>query len=184
MNINLLPWRDAHQKRKKIEALCILGAACLFSICLVMYVSMSFSSKLADEKTVVKYLDSKISALDKSLLEINNLEEKKSKLLAQVNILQKLQVQRTETAQIFDELVYSIPDELTFSDVERVGDKLIISGIASSNSDVSRLMKNIEDSVLLRDPRLLEIEKQTLNEILSYKFYIDVRVESFAGTTH
>ena len=176
--MNLLPWRGALKKRRKKQNLATVLVAVSFAVCLVVFVTLGLGINIAKEKSAVQYLNKKISSLDKHLLEIKDLEIKKIELIAKINILQKLQMRRADTAKIFDELVAAIPTDITLLNVRRTSERVFITGLANSNSDVSQFMKNIERSVILDNARLLEIEQQVLDSGLINQFYMDFEVGS------
>jgi type IV pilus assembly protein PilN len=176
--INLLPWRETLKKRKRKENLLTVSLSAGFAVSFVMFVVLGLSVSVSKEESVVEYLNDKISSLDKNLTEIRSLEVKKTELITKTNVLQKLQMRRTDAAQIFDELVIATPDEITLFAVQRTGNRVDISGFANSNSDVSQFMKNIERSTLLHNVHLIEIEKQSKNKDFSSRFYVDFDVGS------
>jgi type IV pilus assembly protein PilN len=178
IQMNLLPWRKALNERKRKENLAVISFAAGFAVCLVILIILGLNMAIANEKRVVQYLNNKISSLDKNLQEIRGLETKKTNLIAKINVLQKLQIRRADTAKIFDELVAAIPDNITLSDVQRTGERVAISGFADSNSDVSQFMKNIERSTLLDSARLLEIEQILINDAFINQFYMDFKIGS------
>ena len=178
IQMNLLPWRKALNERKRKENLAIISFAAGFAVCLVILIILGLNMTIANEKRVVQYLNNKISSLDKNLQEIRGLETKKTNLIAKINVLQKLQIRRADTAKIFDELVAAIPDNIILSNVQRTGERVAISGFADSNSDVSQFMKNIERSTLLDSARLLEIEQILINDAFINQFYMDFEIGS------
>jgi type IV pilus assembly protein PilN len=178
IQMNLLPWRKTLNERKRKENLATISFAAGFAACLVILTILGLSMSIANEKIVVQYLNNKISSLDTNLQEIRGLETKKTNLIAKINVLQKLQIRRADTAKIFDELVAVIPDNITLSNLQRTGDRVAISGFADSNSDVSQFMKNIERSTLLDSARLLEIEQILINDAFINQFYMDFKIGS------
>ena len=178
IHINLLPWRSILKKRRKKQNLSTIIVAVGFASCLVVFITIGLSVNIAKEKSAVQYLNKKIRSLDKYLLEIEGLETKKIELIAKINILQKLQIRRADTAKIFDELVMAIPSDITLLDVRRSSEKVAIIGFAKSNSDVSQLMKNIERSSLLNNARLIEIENELIDGGVMSKFSMDFEVGS------
>ena len=175
IHMNLLPWRIALEKRRKKQNLTAIIVAAGFASCLVVFINLGLGVNLAKEKSALQYLNNKIRSLDKYLLEIEGLETKKIELIEKINILQKLQIRRADTAKVFDELVAAIPTKITLLDVTRSSKKVVITGFAKSNSDVSQLMKNIERSYLLENARLIEIEQEqkAAGSGMISRFYMD-----------
>ena len=178
IHMNLLPWRSVLKKRRKKQNITTILVVVGFAGCLVVFATLGLGINIAKEKSAVQYLNKKISSLDKHLLEIEGLEIKKIELIAKINVLQKLQIRRADTAKIFDELVAAIPTDITLLNVRRTSERVAITGFANSNSDVSQFMKNIERSVILNNARLLEIEQKTLDSGVINQFYMDFEVGS------
>src|SRR5690606_40278010 len=56
---------------------------------------------------------------------------------------------------VFDELVRTLPDGVYYTSVKRAGDLYTINGVAESNNRISRLMRNLGDSVWFGEPTLI-----------------------------
>ena len=105
-----------------------------------------------------KYLDEQIAIVDKEIEEINTLEKEKAALLARMKVIQELQGTRPVIVHIFDEIAKNLPEQAYLLDVKRVGDKINLEGVADSNDYVSQLMRNLNDSPWLTNPKLTVIE--------------------------
>ena len=176
--MNLLPWRQAVRSRRKKENITTIVIAAFVAACLVFLITLGLSIKIGKEEKNVRYLQNKITSLDKTLEEIKGLEVKKTELIGKINVLQGLHSPRADTAKIFDELVVAIPTDIILVNVKRIGGTISLEGFANSNSDVSILMKNIERSPLLTNARLMEIEQQVINSDITNQFYMDIQVKS------
>ena len=60
--------------------------------------------------------------------------------------------------RIFDEIVNTLPEGVYLTAVIQTGEALQITGVAESNARVSSLMRNIEKSDWLTEPKLQIIE--------------------------
>lgn len=157
-HINLLPWREELRKRRQKE----FGVAALGSVFIaagiLILVHMQFNSVISYQENRNKYLEQQIAQLDEKIKEINTLDEEKKRLLARMQIIQRLQASRPEIVHLFDELVAAIPDGLYFEKVKQESNIVNISGYAQSNARVSSIMRRLGKSPWFRDPRLLEIK--------------------------
>ncbi|MDG1473640.1 MAG: PilN domain-containing protein, partial [Porticoccaceae bacterium] len=93
-------------------------------------------------------------------------------------ILQTIQIARSHSAVIFDELVNATPEGVRLTSIKRVDGTLSLLGMARSNRDVSTLMRNLDDSFLLTDSHLVEIEKKAAKTDKNYAFNISSSVHS------
>ena len=103
-------------------------------------------------------LKTEIAALDKRIEEILDLEAKKERLLARMEIIEQLQRSRPEIVHVFDELVRTLPDGVRLTSVKQSGRRLEIKGDAESNTRVSAFMRNIDKSKWLTQPDLEVVE--------------------------
>jgi type IV pilus assembly protein PilN len=103
-------------------------------------------------------LKTEIDALDKRIKEILDLEASKERLLARMEIIERLQSSRPEIVHVFDQLVRTLPDGVYLKSIKQTGPQLEIKGAAESNTRVSAFMRNIDKSGWLKDPDLEVVE--------------------------
>ena len=85
-------------------------------------------------------------------------ETRAERLLARMEIIDRLQRSRPEVVHLFDELVNTLPEGAHLTEVRQTNARLEINGAAQSSTRVSALMRNINDSEWLRDPGLNVVE--------------------------
>ena len=95
-----------------------------------------------------------IAFFDKKITAIKSIEEKKSKLLAKINLIQQLQESRPQIVHLFDEIPKATPDGAFLTKLTQKGDDIIFEGKSQSNSRVSAFMRAIEASHWLYKPTL------------------------------
>lgn len=157
-HINLLPWREELRKRRQKDfGIAALGAVLVTAGILVL-VHMQFNSVIDYQQSRNRFLEEQIAQLDEKIKEINALDDEKKRLLARMQIIQRLQASRPEIVHLFDELVIAIPDGLYFEKLTQESDKVGISGYAQSNARVSSIMRRLAKSAWFNDPKLLEIK--------------------------
>ena len=159
-HINLLPWREELRKRRQQEFGVIAGGAVGAMALIVLLVHLQYNAWIAYQEERNEFLNQQIAALDKKIKEIKGLEEEKQRLLARMEIIQKLQSSRPEIVHVFDELVRTLPEGVYYSAVSQKGDRLDLRGVAQSNARVSSLMRNIDKSSWLAQPNLKSIVAQ------------------------
>jgi len=157
--INLLQWRETHRVEKNQDYYVVLA---LF-LCLAAAVAFG-GFKYAEDK--VKFqesrnnrLNSEIALLQEELKEITQLEETKNNLLARMEIIQQLQGQRPQIVHTFYEIASRLPDGIYLTAMRQQGtDGIDLEGKAESNARVSALMRRLDRSDYLKNPRLQIIE--------------------------
>jgi len=123
-----------------------------------------------------RFLKSEIASLDKQIAEIKKLKEQTDALLQRKRVIESLQVNRSETVHLFNELARQLPTGVYLKSIKQEGQKITLTGYAQSNARVSTLMRNLDDSPLLERPVLIEIKatqvgKRRLNEFAMSIFF-------------
>ncbi|MDD2723094.1 MAG: PilN domain-containing protein [Methylovulum sp.] len=152
--INLLPWREELRKQKKQDFLNSLALGALVSIMILGIIHSYYEGLKSYQERRNKLLQDEIALLDKKITDINSIEEKKSKLLAKIDLLQKLQESRPEIVHLFDEIPKITPDGVFLTKFTQLGTDLAFEGKSQSNARVSAMMRNIEASQWLNSPSL------------------------------
>ena len=103
-------------------------------------------------------LKKEIVKLDAQIADIQDLENRKHRLVARMEIIEKLQRKRPEIVHQFDELVHTVPEGVYLTEIKQNGNKLEIHGVAQSSTRVSTFMRNIDTSVWMDNPVLQVVE--------------------------
>jgi type IV pilus assembly protein PilN len=103
-------------------------------------------------------LKKEIVKLDAQIADIQNLENKKQRLTARMEIIERLQRKRPEIVHLFDELVKTVPEGIYLTSVKETGKKLELHGIAQSSTRVSTFMRNIDSASWMDNPVLQVVE--------------------------
>jgi type IV pilus assembly protein PilN len=156
--INLLPWREAQRKERKLAFLVALGVAVLAAMVTTFAAYLMFDSLISGQQRRNQTLRTQIKLLDKQIEEINSLESEKQKFIARMEIIEKLQRSRPEIVHVFDEIVRALPEGVYLTAVKQNGTKLKFDGMAQSSTRVSAFMRNIDGSQWLRNPELLVVQ--------------------------
>ncbi|HEX9584713.1 MAG TPA: PilN domain-containing protein [Gammaproteobacteria bacterium] len=155
--INLLPWREELRKQRNKEFGISAAVAVLLMGAVVAGVHYHFQERIAFQQKRNAFLEAEIAKLDQKIKQIQQIDAEKQRLLARMQIIQKLQSSRPEIVHLFDEFVRTIPEGVYFTNITQKGRDLKIQGVAQSNARVSTLMRQMEASDYLENPALVEI---------------------------
>ena len=155
--INLLPWREELLKRKQKNFLNAIALSALVGIIIMGLLHAYIAGLNTYQEQRNQLLLSEIGLLDKKIVDIKNIEEKKHKLLAKIDLIQKLQESRPEIVHLFDEIAKTTPDGVFLTKFTQTGSELIFEGKSQSNARVSAFMRAIESSPWLQTPGLTVI---------------------------
>jgi len=156
--INLLPWREELRKKKQkdfINAI-VLSVLLGFIIIGLIHTYIAGLNSYQDQRNLI--LQNEITLLDKKIVDIKDIEEKKRKLLAKIDLIQKLQESRPEIVHLFDEIPKTTPDGVFLTKFTQTGSELIFEGKSQSNARISAFMRAIETSNWLQTPTLNVIQ--------------------------
>jgi len=152
--INLLPWREELRKQRQVDFLIFLVGGIVTSIFIMLAVHFTIDNIIDNQKSRNRFIQSEISVLDKKIKEIKKLDKTKSKLLARMEVIQRLQSSRPEIVHMFDQLAETVPEGVYLTKFSQKGKSLAIAGNAQSNTRVSAYMRNLELSPWLKGTSL------------------------------
>jgi type IV pilus assembly protein PilN len=156
--INLLPWRQQQRaQRQKEFGLFSLGAV-LAALAVTLFTSWGVSAAIDRQRERNELLKAEIAELDRRITEILGLEAQKQRLLARMEIIERLQRSRPEVVHVFDQLSRTLPEGVYLTSVKQSDRRLEIKGVAQSSTRVSTFMRNIEASPWLQEPQLQLVE--------------------------
>jgi type IV pilus assembly protein PilN len=176
--INLLPWREAQRKERKLAFMVALGAAAVCAFVVMGAVYMLYNAMIDAQVRRNELLQQQIKILDRQIEEINNLEQTKRQFIARMEIIEKLQRSRPEIVHVFDQIVKTLPDGVYLTSVTQAGEHLKFTGVAQSSTRVSAFMRNIDASQWMRNPTLEVI--QSASGVFGSSFTLDAE-ETAAG---
>ncbi len=156
--INLLPWREAQRKERKLKFMVALGGAAACACVVTGAVYLLYNAMIDAQVARNELLKQQITVLDRDIEEINDLEQTKKQFIARMEIIEKLQRSRPEIVHLFDQIVKTLPDGVYLTGVTQSGDHLKFSGVAQSSTRVSAFMRNIDSSPWMKNPTLEVIQ--------------------------
>ncbi len=180
--INLLPWRaELRQKRKQEFFVALLGAV-IVGAALVYLSKLTVQGWTTAQRGRNEILRSEIAVLDKQIAEIKGLESQRERLLARMRVIDQLQRSRPEVVHLFDEIVKTVPEGVSLTDVVQQGGRIELRGLAQSSTRVSALMRNIDGSQWLKDPSLDVVETVATGNDKESKFKVFAQQVPMAGS--
>lgn len=163
VRINLLPHREIARKARQQQfyVFCVVSMLAAGLIALAVHLFMGELISRQEQRN--RFLEQEIAVLDKQIVEIRNLREQIDALLSRKKVIESLQGDRAESVHLLSELVRRMPEGVYLDQVEQKGKTVTIKGYAQSNARVSHLMRALEGSDYLHDPRLIEVQAATVS---------------------
>jgi type IV pilus assembly protein PilN len=156
--INLLPHREQARKVRRREFMVGAGGAVVLAIIVAGVGKVVYQTWIDAQLEKNNILKKEIVQLDSEIADIQDLEARKQRLVARMDIIEKLQRKRPEIVHQFDELVRTVPDGVYLTGIKQNGKKLEIHGVAQSSTRVSTFMRNIDSSAWMDSPELQVVE--------------------------
>lgn len=163
--INLLPWRAELKKQQQQEFLSAGGLAVLLVGVIFFAIHMHIEGLKQHQESRNQRLRSEIAIVDKKIVEIRAIEDKKAKLLTKIDVIQKLQESRPLIVHLFDEVAKTAPDGIYLTTFTQSDRGLTFNGKAESNARVSAFMRSIEASQWLHEPSLNIIQAKAKTKV-------------------
>jgi type IV pilus assembly protein PilN len=157
-SINLLPWRQALRQRRKKEFFIGIAAAVALAALVTLLTHLTVSSMIDSQHERNDLLKAEIAQLDKAIEQILALEEQKDRMIARMEVIDKLQSSRPEVVKMFDQIVATLPEGVYLTAVKQSGRRIEFNGVAQSSTRVSAFMRNIDASDTLSAPELKVIQ--------------------------
>jgi len=152
--LNLLPWRELRRKEidRQVRNIAI-GVALLMAI--AVYWGYWFMNGLIEEQDQRNtYLEQEIKKVEAELQEVNKVRKRKADLISRMEVIQRLQSDRTRMVKLFDGLAKNLPKGMYLTVFEIKGNKITLKGSADSNGTISKFMRLIEAADVFTTPNL------------------------------
>lgn len=114
--------------------------------------------------------------LDRQIGDIKNLQEKIGVMLARKQVVENLQINRSQSVVVLDELSRQLPEGMYFKSIKQQGPLLSLEGVADTNARVASLVRNLTASLWLENPQLIEIKSVLVNGIKQNEFLLTVQI--------
>ena len=177
VRVNLLPHREERRKRGRQHFSVLAGLTAALGVAVVGAGYLYISGMIATQQDRNAFLKAEIAKLDKEIAEIKKLKDEIAALLARKQIIETLQADRAQTVHLLDQLVRQMPEGVYLRSVRQRGLGVNLLGYAQSNARVSTLMRNIESSPWLANPKLVEIKASTVNKKRLAEFNMNIVVK-------
>ncbi len=157
--INLLPWREQKREQEKKFFISLLATGALIAVFIIFLMNYYALDLVSNQTNRNGMLQKEINILNDELKEIKTLKQTRQSLISRMSIVQNLQSTRTLMVHLFDELIKVLPPGVYVTKLERKNDIVTLWGYSESNTNVSILMRNIENNAWIQKPVLTEIKK-------------------------
>ncbi len=173
IRINLLPHREAKRKARQQLLVILVGLTATLALAIGSLLWVVFNTQVENQKGRNQYLNGEIAKLDKQIEEIKKIREETASLLAKKQVVEGLQINRSEPVHLLDQMLRQLPEGLYLKSIRQTDNKINVTGYTQSQARVSAFMRNIEASPYLENPNLIEIRAVTIANQRANEFNLD-----------
>ncbi len=174
--INLLPWREELRRERQRRFLMAALGTVILTGGAFYGVHQYVEGMIEVQQARNDFLRQEIVKVDKRIKEVRDLEEKKQRLLARMEVIHTLQSIRPLVVHLFEEIAKAVPEGVYLTHAQRKGNELTLEGMAESYARVSTLMHNFEASPWCSTPHLNIVETREEGQIRISRFVLKVGV--------
>jgi type IV pilus assembly protein PilN len=178
VHINLLPWRETQRRTHNRQTMIGCAVTLVAAVLVVVLAKFTIDGRMQHQQDRNVYLQAQIDALSKVLSEIEDIKGKRDQLLARMQVIQTLQMNRSQIVHVFDDLVTKLPKGVYYDSIQKTAGNLKIDGKAQSNGRVSALMRNLDSSDWFDNTSLTVVDVIDQSAVLVSKFNLEVKEAS------
>lgn len=181
--LNLLPWREMRRREQDRQLLTMAIGTWLLMGVIVFYAHVHVTSLVETQSRRNEFLKQEISKLDEKIKEISELKKKRQALIARMNVIFRLQGDRTQIVHVFDEIVRKLPEGVYLTNMKQSGSSVALKGVAQSNARVSALMRNLSSSEWFTDPELevINVKDKKGNRVSEFSLKVKLKQQQKAA---
>ena len=176
IRINLLPHREEKRKAKRQQFYVLSGLIATLGGLIIFLGWSIISTMIGAQQSNNDFLKAENEKLDKQIAQIKTLKDEITLLLAKKKVIEDLQRDRGRAVALLNEMVRIVPEGIFIKTMKQDGMRVILNGVSQSNSRVSELMRNVGQSAVLEQPKLVETRAVTVDRKKMQEFNMTVQI--------
>jgi type IV pilus assembly protein PilN len=174
--INLLPWREELRRERQRQFMLSTMMTAVLGIILVFVIGLGFDQRISHQEMRNSIIQNEINNLQRKIVQIEQLERTRDRLLSRKRVIEQLQASRSMTVELMDKLAKSIPVGVTLQSVNQQGMNVRLMGWSQSNARVSAYLQSLDasDLFLLPDLGVVRTAQSPPSPVEPYEFTIGV----------
>ncbi len=177
IRVNLLPHRQIKRALRQREFNLMALFVTIAALGLV-FLNHSLINNRVDAQLARNHrLEAAITQLDQQIGDIKHLQERINVMLARKQVVENLQINRSQSVMVLDEISRQLPEGLYLKSIKQQGLVISLEGVADSNARVAGLVRNLSGSQWLENPQLIEIKSVLVNGMKQNEFNLTVNIK-------
>lgn len=178
IRVNLLPHRQLKREARQRQFGLMAALTSAVAVSLVFMTYTVINAKIESQIERNDRLTMAIAKLDKEIADIKDLKNQISAMLERKQVVENLQINRSQAVIVLDEISRQLPDGMFLKSIKQTGDLITIEGVADTNARVATLVRNFDSSARLSAPGLVEIKAVTANNQKQNVFTMTVKLKA------
>ncbi len=174
IRINLLPHRELKREAQKKQFNALLGVSMIAGVLFLFLANSLIQGQVDNQLYRNQRLDQEIAKLDKEIEDIKDLKQQIRLMLERKHVVEDLQTNRHQAVVIMDEISRQLPDGMYFKHVQQKGKTITLEGVSDTNARVATMVRNLDRSYWLTNPKLVEIKAITNEHSRQHAFKLDI----------
>lgn len=176
IRINLLPHREEKRKAKRQQFYALSGLILVLAALIVLFGWTLNERSISVQEEKNTFLNAEIEKLNKQIAQIKSLKDEIGILLKKKEVIETLQRDRGQAVTLLIEVARQVPEGVYLKSLRQAGMKVTLTGNSQSNSRVSELMRNLEQSPAFQNPRLMQTNAITVDRKRMQEFNMTIDI--------
>ncbi|RME26412.1 MAG: hypothetical protein D6798_06740 [Deltaproteobacteria bacterium] len=176
IRINLLPVRTTKRQEAVRSQLLMAGTGAIALVVVLVLFHMVMITRVATAESDVRELKAEVERMKTVAAQAEQEQKLKEDLQRKLDVIKRLNANRTGPVRMLDELADATPEKLTLTSLDEDKGRLRISGYAVSNEVISQFLSNLEQSDYFEDVYLNSIEQQDKDNVSVKVFSVTARL--------
>ena len=159
IRINLIPYREARRQRQILQHVGNFVAVLLLAVALIMGVHTVSSMQLTELQEETAQLTAQNKVLKEKIGKIEHLDALRADVERKLEIVDKLQEGRFRSLVTLHEIAQLIPRNVWLKSITDTTTDISLVGLAESNKAVANFMRQLDQSPVFANVRLLAINR-------------------------
>ncbi len=182
IRVNLLPREEKNQRKSisfnfKVGDMVLPAAVLGLAAAVIAGTTLSQRSRITGLESSIQQVDTESRALAPQIARVNQLAQERAELDLRMGIIDRLELGRTQSVKLMDELAKCVPDHLWLTgSTQDAGSSLSLEGVTYSNLVVSDFMSRLERSPMFANVELDVAERGAVSDKDVVKFRLTCKV--------
>jgi type IV pilus assembly protein PilN len=165
IRVNLLPVRAARKKENVRRQISIFSLTTFFGICAMSYFYFSLNGTIGKLTDQISSAQQELTELEVISRKVKEIQDKLNKLNAKMDIIQKLDTNRTGSVRIMDALTsLVVAQKMWLTTLKETGGMMTLNGVAVDNKTIADFMRRLEGSPYFDQINLVSSKQVRMGE--------------------